>query len=93
MLISTVPDKEINLIFMHRIKLCHPKAIILVVANDANDALELYKNGATYVITPKFIGGHQIAEKIKSYRFDIKKFLSEKTFHITRLHKLKNERI
>ena len=93
MLISTVPDKEINLIFMHRIKLCHPKAIILVVANDANEALELYKNSATYVITPKFIGGHEIAEKIKSYHFDIKKFLSEKISHIKHLYKLKNERI
>lgn len=88
MAISTVPDKEANLLFLKRIKFCNPKAIVLIVANEADEALEFYKQGATYVIMPSFIGGKHISDKVKSYKFKIKKFLKEQQTHIKRLKKI-----
>lgn len=91
MVISTVPDLETNLLFMKRVKLCNPKIIILVVANSVQEAFDLYKNGATYVITPKFLGGKYISDKIKTYQFNAKKFVKERSEHINHLQKLKND--
>ena len=88
MVISTVPDLEANLLFMRRVKICSPNTIILVVANSVEDAFELYNKGAAYVITPAFIGGKHISEKIKTCQFDVKEFLKEKSSHIGHLKKL-----
>ncbi|MEK6844466.1 MAG: cation:proton antiporter [Nanoarchaeota archaeon] len=88
MVISTVPDKETNMLFIKRVKLCNPKAIILTVANSVRDALDLYDKGVTYVITPKFIGGKHISEKIKTYQFDLEKFIEEQTEHKRHLRTL-----
>ncbi len=88
MLISTVPDTKTNLLFIKRAKLCSSNPIILTVANSVTEALELYEQGATYVITLKFIGGEHISNKIKLYRFDIKKFLKEQELHKKHLNKL-----
>ena len=93
MIISTVPDLETNLLFMKRVKACNPNAIVLVVANDAEEGLALYGQGATYVITPLFIGGKYITEKIKEYKFDIKKFLEEQAEHIKQLNKIKKNEL
>ncbi len=91
MIISTIPDKETNLLFLRRAKLCNPNAIVLVVANDTEEALELYRKGASYVITPKFIGGRYLADKIESYKFDITKFSREREQHIKILGKLNGD--
>ncbi len=91
MVISTVPDVEANLLFIKRVKLCSPKTIVLAVANSVEDSFTLYNNGATYVITPKFIGGKYISDKIKSYKFDADKFRKEQEAHKKHLNKLKDE--
>jgi Kef-type K+ transport system membrane component KefB len=90
MVISTIPDTETNLIFIKRAKLCNKRAIVLAVANSAEDAFLLYETGATYVITPTFIGGKHISKKVKSYQYDTKKFLAEQKEHKKHLHKLKD---
>src|SRR3989344_9163521 len=91
MIISTIPDKETNLLFIKRVKMCSPNSIVLVVAEEADDALDLYKYGATYVITPRFIGGRHISDKVKKYQFNMKKFMQEQSEHIKNLKKLKEE--
>ena len=91
MVISTVPDLEANLLFIKRVKLCSPKTIVLAVANSVEEALTLYDTGATYVITPKFIGGRYISDKIKSYKFNTSKFQKEKENHKKHLDSIKDE--
>ena len=71
--------------------MCSPNSIVLVVAEEADDALDLYKYGATYVITPRFIGGRHISDKVKKYQFNMKKFMQEQSEHIKNLKKLKEE--
>tara|TARA_Y100000310_G_scaffold56206_1_gene51510 strand:- start:3115 stop:4791 length:1677 start_codon:yes stop_codon:yes gene_type:complete len=88
--ISTVPDLETNHLFMRRVKLCNKKAIILVVANEIDDALDLYKKGAAYVITPHFIGGKHIAEKIQENGLNMKLFFRDQIKHIKHLKNIED---
>ncbi len=61
-IISTIPDREDNLNLIEKIKKIHKKTSIIVVGNSIDDALELYKKGADYVILPKLLGGEKITQ-------------------------------
>ena len=52
MAVSTVPDFDTNVLLIETIKMVNPKAIIIVRAHSIQEALDLYKEGANYVLTP-----------------------------------------
>ncbi len=83
--ISTVPDFEANLLLIETIRLVNNKAIIIVRAHQINEALELYKKGADYVLTPHFLGGEYVAKMIKDLRINQDKYKDEKEKHIKML--------
>lgn len=67
---STVLDVEVNkriLTFLHRYEL---DTIFVCHAQTYEEALELYKHGAGYVILPRFFGGEHITTYIKKHGFD-----------------------
>lgn len=76
-IISTIPEKEINTILIDYIKGINPEANIIVVSHSVREALEMYKLGATYVITPHFLGGEHVAHLIEEFKEDKKKFEEE----------------
>ncbi len=82
MIISTIPDFDTNEFLVSRVKQANEGAIIIVISHDIDDAIGLYEAGATYVITPHFLGGHYASMMISKYGFDIDKFLIEKERHI-----------
>jgi Kef-type K+ transport system membrane component KefB len=65
LVISTVPDVEDNLILLRGIHHDNRKAKIVVMALENEDARELYKAGADYVILPHLTGGRFLAKLIK----------------------------
>ena len=83
LVISTIPDLEDNLFIVKELKRENRKAKVVVMALDANEAKELYKEGADYVVLPHLAGGRQIAklieddniEKIESLKTKDMKFL------------------
>lgn len=89
--VSTIPDYETNLLLIELIKDVNPEAIIIVRAHTINDALELYHRGASYVLTPHFLGGEYVAKMIKGMKLNPKGYKEEKDKHIrmllTRLEK------
>ncbi|MEA2004534.1 MAG: NAD(P)-binding protein, partial [archaeon] len=89
MLISTIPDFDTNLLLINKIEECNSKAIMIVVSQDIDKAIELYDRGATYVIMPHFLGGRHTSTLIEKYGFDFDKFLQEKIVHIEDLKKRK----
>jgi len=89
MIISTIPDFDTNLLLINRIKEHNDKAIIIVVSTDIDKSIELYNNGATYVIMPHFLGGQHTTTLIENYGFDFDRFLEEKVIHIESLKKRK----
>lgn len=87
--VSTVPDFETNFLLIENIRKVNAKAIVIVRAHSIEEALELYKKGASYVLTPHFLGGEYIAKMIKDIRIDEQEYAKEKNKHI----KMLNERL
>lgn len=83
--VSTIPDFEANFLLVEEIRTINPKAIIIVRAHTIEDALELYKKGASYVLTPHFLGGEYISKMIKEIGVKEKDYEKEKEKHIETL--------
>ncbi len=64
--ISTIRDKDNNLGLVGRVKASGSRAAVVVAALSEEDALELYKKGADYVVLPEQLGGEHIITNIIS---------------------------
>lgn len=64
LVISTVPNKKDNLAVLHASKEKKNKTKIILTADSEEDAKEFYKEGASYVILPHFVGGWELAQAI-----------------------------
>lgn len=62
MVISTVPDLEDNLLLIEGLKHSNKKARVVVMAFENDEAKQLYKVGADYVVLPHLVGGHHLAK-------------------------------
>jgi Kef-type K+ transport system membrane component KefB/voltage-gated potassium channel Kch len=86
--VSTIPDFETNFLLIESVRIVNPNAIIIVRAHTIEDALKLYKKGASYVLTPHFLGGEYIAKMVKELNTDKKSYKEEKEKHIKTLKKM-----
>jgi Kef-type K+ transport system membrane component KefB len=91
MIISTIPDLQTNLLLINKIKQQNKEAIIMIVSHHIDEALELYENGASYVIFPHFIGGEFTADMIDKFKFNKEKYKEERTKNIKQLKDRKKE--
>ncbi len=66
-IISTIPDQETNILIIEKVRATNKKAVIIVTAQQIEEALENYKKGADYVILPHFLGGKYAASIIENY--------------------------
>lgn len=82
MIISTIPDTETNLLLIEKIRESNLKCIIIVMSHQIDNALELYEQGASYVILPHFLGGKYVSTMIEKSEFNIEYFLEEKIKHL-----------
>lgn len=62
LIISTVPDVEDNLLMLEGVKRHNKKAVVVVFALETEDAKQLYKAGAHYVVLPHLAGGRHVAK-------------------------------
>lgn len=63
-IISTAPELKDNLVIIEEAKRKKSKAKLIVTAEDEWSARELYREGADYVILPRFLGGQELAKMI-----------------------------
>ena len=68
MVISTIPYLEENLNLIKHVRIAHKKIAMICTANDIDDALLMYKEGADYVILPKLLGGEHLADILDKYK-------------------------
>jgi len=87
--VSTVPDFETNVVLIESIRLVNQKAIIIARAHTIQDALDLYKKGANYVLTPHFLGGAYVSKMISSLKTNEKEYEKEREKHIKMLSLMK----
>ncbi len=63
-IISTVSDIEDNSILLRRVSKLDKKPIVVVLALEKDEAEELYREGADYVVLPHIVGGHHLAKML-----------------------------
>jgi Kef-type K+ transport system membrane component KefB/Trk K+ transport system NAD-binding subunit len=71
LIVSTIPEKETNQLILDVLRRNNSNPITILTGRQINDALELYKLGASYVLLPHFLGGEyasRLIEKSKSNR-------------------------
>jgi Kef-type K+ transport system membrane component KefB/Trk K+ transport system NAD-binding subunit len=85
MIISSIKDAETNHLLINTIRQKNLTAIIIVLAHESEEALQLYEQGADHVIMPFHIGGEHTSEIISKYGFNTNKFHLEKKRHISKL--------
>jgi Kef-type K+ transport system membrane component KefB/voltage-gated potassium channel Kch len=64
--ISTVPDVKDNQTILFAVKEVNKRARIILTAQEKEEAVQLYREGASYVIQPHFVGGWELARAIGS---------------------------
>jgi len=85
MVISTANKFEDNLLLLKRVKAENTYAPTIVTAYKIEEALELYKQGADYVILPHFLGGDMVSRILPEFRSDQVKMAMRKYKHISDL--------
>lgn len=82
MVVSTIPDIDVNLLLINYTRKKNKKAIIIAVSHDIDEANKLYSAGASYVLMPHFLGGHHVAKMIEKHGFKHSNYLKEKEEHL-----------
>lgn len=85
--VSTVPEKETNMLVVNRFKQLENPPIIITTARQILDAIELYKAGADYVILPHFLGGEYSAKLILEAKANRKIYKAEREKELKELQR------
>ncbi len=85
LVISTIPELDVNLTLLAHVKRGHRKMNVLCIANQVSDAKKLYKAGAAYVIMPPYLGRRFMVDLLRKNRLNHDKYREEREKHITDL--------
>jgi len=88
LIISSVPELDVNLFILSYMKRRNRRASVICIANHANDAEKLYDEGADYVIMPPYLGRRFMAELFLKNKIDPKKYAKERRKHAVDLEYL-----
>ncbi len=89
LVVSTIPDFETNSFLLNKVRSLSKDVIIILISYNIDEALKHYKDGATYVILPHFIGGHFAAMLATEHWLHIDTFNLERDKHINYLEERK----
>ncbi len=67
LVVCTMPDEDESKFVLQYLKRTYPKVPVFVKANYYEEAWELYKAGADYVVLSEIIGGHVFTENVENY--------------------------
>ena len=89
MIVSTIPDLETNILLLRHLRKINKKVIFIGVSHQLEETEKLYREGASYVIMPHFLGGHHTAQLIRNFGLNTDKFKKERLSHIQSLSERK----
>ncbi len=87
LVISTIPDKDINEFLLKKIKTINENIILIMSARHSNEAKKLYDEKADYVIMPYYLGGEHIAQITRKHAYNKEKYEKEKENHLNSIKK------
>lgn len=88
MVVATIRDFDASVLIVRKVRALNERAIVVVLAQQVDEALYLYEAGASYVITPQFLSGYHTSMLIEECGFDVEKFILEKAKHVEHLKKI-----
>ncbi len=87
LIVSTIPDFDVNIFLLKHLEQANPRAVIILHADDPTEAAKLYEAGATYVILPHYIGSEKVSEFIAKSGLSKSAFAKERAKHLIYLEK------
>jgi voltage-gated potassium channel Kch len=87
LVVSTIPDFQVNIFLINYLKGKNPRAIIIVHTDDPYEAAKLYEAGASYVILPHYIGSEKVSEFIAKSGLAKSNFRKQRVRHLDYLEK------
>ncbi len=85
LIISTIPDFEVNLFILKKTQKMNKKGLIILTAQSVEQARLLYAAGAAYVIMPHYLGGNHAAMLLERHGYNEKKIALERKHHLEHL--------
>ena len=85
LIISTVPDYFDNKLLIKEVHKQNRRAIIITTAETVDTALDLYNQGADYVVMPHLIGGEYLSVLLDDFTTDLRKLVDTKLAHVEEL--------
>lgn len=85
LIVSTMSDFETNRFLCHWLANHNPRAVFVCSADTAEQASELYADGASYVMMPHYIGSEKISSFIKRNGFSKTEFKVYREKHLAYL--------
>ena len=85
MIISTIPDFSDNMSLLTFLSTHHIKTPAYVTAENANDALDLYRAGARFVIFPQYLSAKQFSGLLHATKLSTRPWSAERTKQIREL--------
>jgi Kef-type K+ transport system membrane component KefB/Trk K+ transport system NAD-binding subunit len=90
MVISTIPDINVNSFLLQYFHSIDKKIQVICLANHRHHAQRLYKEGAAYVVMPFYIGRRFMVDLFKKNLFSETKYKADKKRHLLDLKHLKH---
>lgn len=87
LVISTVIELEANLTLLKKIKFSGGTTITILTSDKVKEAVELYRNGASYVIMPHYLGSLYSASLLLRNGFEATGYSKSKLRHLKNLSK------
>ena len=87
LVVSTVPNFDDNLFLLRKMKERNKKVKVILTADKIDDAMNLYDEGADYVILPKVVAGEEVVDIIKS-KGTLNKKRSEHKRELEKVHRI-----
>jgi Trk K+ transport system NAD-binding subunit len=85
LVVSTVTDLPTNLGIAKWLEKHNPSAVYIATADSAEQAAELYEEGAAYVVLPHFIGSEQISQFLRKNGLNKTEFRHYREKHLAYL--------
>ena len=82
LVLSTVPDKDVNSLLNQTVRAEAPEAVVIVVAHGVSDAIGHYEGGVDYVVLPHFLGSKHAAEIVLRFKSNRDKYESLRSEHL-----------
>ncbi len=85
LIVSTITDLPTNLLIAKWLEKNNPHAVYIATADAAEEAAELYEEGASYVVLPHYIGSEKISSFLKKNGLNKTEFRHYREKHLAYL--------